>query len=149
MLTPPKVASLSASGLCRWSLRAPKATQVELRLYGSDGEPLRQPMTRSVDGYHSCERTGVVVGQRYAFQLDSGLVRPDPASLWPPEGVHAPSAVWRPDAFRWTDAAWKCPPALRSQVMSCASVRSTRKARGVRQLRLDRGTSRPQRASHV
>ncbi len=24
--------------------------------------------------------------------------------------MHAPSAVWRPDAFRWTDAAWKCPP---------------------------------------
>lgn len=110
MLTPTYGATLSASGHCRWSLWAPKATHVDLLLYGSDGEPLRQPMTRNDEGDHSFERAGVAAGQRYAFQLDGGLIRPDPASLWQPEGVHAPSAVWRPDAFRWTDAAWKCPP---------------------------------------
>ncbi|WLD13232.1 malto-oligosyltrehalose trehalohydrolase [Planctellipticum variicoloris] len=110
MLTPSCGVSLSASGHCRWTLWAPKAAQVDLLLYGNAAEPLRLPMTRSVDGYHSCERTGVVAGQRYAFRLDGGPVRPDPASLWQPDGVHAPSAVWRPDAFRWTDAAWKCPP---------------------------------------
>ena len=46
-------------------------------------------------------------GQRYAFRLDGGPERPDPCSLWQPEGVHGPSAVVRPDRFAWTDGGWK------------------------------------------
>jgi maltooligosyltrehalose trehalohydrolase len=46
-------------------------------------------------------------GQRYAYRLDGGPERPDPCSLWQPEDVHGPSAVVRPDTFRWTDAGWK------------------------------------------
>jgi maltooligosyltrehalose trehalohydrolase len=32
---------------------------------------------------------------------------PDPVSRWQPEGVHGPSRVVDPAAFRWTDDAWK------------------------------------------
>jgi maltooligosyltrehalose trehalohydrolase len=48
----------------------------------------------------------VAEGQRYAYRLDNGPERPDPASLWQPDGIHAPSAVLRPEQFRWGDRPW-------------------------------------------
>lgn len=50
---------------------------------------------------------GIIEGQRYAFSLDGGRDLPDPASRWQPDGVHAPSAVWDPTGFSWTDGGWK------------------------------------------
>jgi maltooligosyltrehalose trehalohydrolase len=58
-------------------------------------------------GYFRLVRPAVPEGQRYAYRLDGGPERPDPASLWQPDGVHAPSAVFRPGDFRWSDAGWK------------------------------------------
>ena len=58
-------------------------------------------------GYHRHEEADVPEGRRYAFRLDGGPERPDPCSLWQPEGVHGPSAVVRPDRFAWTDGGWK------------------------------------------
>jgi maltooligosyltrehalose trehalohydrolase len=57
-------------------------------------------------GYFWHTQPEVPPGQRYAYQLDGGPERPDPCSLWQPEGVHGPSAVVRPDRFRWTDHGW-------------------------------------------
>jgi len=66
-----------------------------------------QPLEPEGDGYFS----GVFhasVGDRYAFTLDDDEKRyPDPASRFQPEGVHGPSAIVDPRAFRWTDQAWK------------------------------------------
>ena len=36
-----------------------------------------------------------------------GPERPDPCSLWQPDGVHASSAVIYPERFAWSDNAWK------------------------------------------
>ena len=58
-------------------------------------------------GYHRHEEADIPEGRRYAFRLDGGPERPDPCSLWQPEGVHGPSAVVRPDRFAWTDGGWK------------------------------------------
>jgi maltooligosyltrehalose trehalohydrolase len=57
-------------------------------------------------GYFSLTRPDVPDGQRYAYRLDNGPERPDPASLWQPDGVHGPSAVFRPERFAWTDHGW-------------------------------------------
>ncbi|MCO5168803.1 MAG: malto-oligosyltrehalose trehalohydrolase [Planctomycetes bacterium] len=46
-------------------------------------------------------------GTRYRLRLDGGLLIPDPASRFQPEGPHGPSQVVDPDAFAWTDAAWQ------------------------------------------
>jgi maltooligosyltrehalose trehalohydrolase len=46
-------------------------------------------------------------GTRYAFVLADGRERPDPASRWQPEGVHEASAVVDPEAFAWSDHAWR------------------------------------------
>lgn len=45
-------------------------------------------------------------GSRYAFAVDGDDPRPDPRSLRQPDGVHAPSAVFEPDRFAWTDTGW-------------------------------------------
>jgi maltooligosyltrehalose trehalohydrolase len=46
---------------------------------------------------------GVLPSARYWYRLDGGHARPDPASRFQPDGVHGPSAVVDPAAFRWTD----------------------------------------------
>jgi maltooligosyltrehalose trehalohydrolase len=84
---------------------APRAAAVELVLI--DGERrLARMMTRAEHGYFEHTEPDVADGRRYAYRLDGGPERPDPASLWQPDGVHAPSAVYRPDRFQSTDGGW-------------------------------------------
>ena len=44
---------------------------------------------------------------RYAYTLDGGEPRPDPASRFQPDGVHGWSAIVDPREFAWTDAGWR------------------------------------------
>src|SRR5690606_19726686 len=87
-----------------------KAQRVRLALFDDAHAP---SPTRFVemspdgdDGHFTAEAPGDA-GQRYAYELDGGPLRPDPCSLWQPDGVHRPSAVVFPEDFRWTDAAWR------------------------------------------
>ena len=48
-------------------------------------------------GHFALELPAVREGQRYAYRLDGGPLRPDPCSLWQPDGVHRPSAVFFPE----------------------------------------------------
>jgi maltooligosyltrehalose trehalohydrolase len=92
-------------GSVRWRLWAPRAEKVDLILLA--GERRHSfPMTRGERGHFECIVPDVREGQRYFYRLDGGPERPDPASLWQPDGVHGPSAVLRPDGFRWTDQDW-------------------------------------------
>ena len=85
---------------------APAAKRVGLVLI--DGAARREvAMQPEEGGYHRHEEADVPEGRRYAFRLDGGPERPDPCSLWQPEGVHGPSAVVLPDRFAWTDGGWK------------------------------------------
>jgi maltooligosyltrehalose trehalohydrolase len=45
-------------------------------------------------------------GDDYVFVLDGGPPRPDPRSLWQPNGVHAASRRYEHGEFRWTDSDW-------------------------------------------
>src|SRR5579872_6428232 len=64
-------------------------------------------LTGEADGYFS----GILAlepGDRYQLRLDSsGLLLPDPASRFQPDGPHGPSEVIDPLAFPWSDAAWR------------------------------------------
>ena len=64
-------------------------------------------MTREAEGWFSLFSAQARAGSRYAYQLEDGRRRPDPASLRQPEGVHAASAVFDVNAFHWNDAGWK------------------------------------------
>jgi maltooligosyltrehalose trehalohydrolase len=61
-------------------------------------------------GYLHGTLPDIADGQRYAFRLNGGPERPDPCSLWQPDGVHGPSAVVRPERFDWTDGSWRGVP---------------------------------------
>jgi maltooligosyltrehalose trehalohydrolase len=98
----PEGALLLPEGSCRFRVLAPAAERVELLLTGRS--PV--PMEREEFGYWCAEVPGVGPGERYLYRLDGYLERPDPASRWQPEGVHAPSAVVDP-AFPWSDGGWR------------------------------------------
>jgi maltooligosyltrehalose trehalohydrolase len=89
---------------CRFTVWAPRARHVTLRLVGPVHRDVpMQPVQR---GYHLAHVEGVAPGQRYLYRLDNGPDRPDPASRWQPDGVHGPSAVDDP-AFAWHDEGWR------------------------------------------
>lgn len=64
-------------------------------------------------GYHSTFVREAGSGSRYRYRLDGGPELPDPASRFQPEGVHGPSQVVDPGAYRWRherpDDAWADP----------------------------------------
>jgi maltooligosyltrehalose trehalohydrolase len=94
-----------ADGSVRWRVWAPQAERVELVLITGEARCVHQ-MRHTERGYFSHTATGISEGQRYAYRLDGGPERPDPASRWQPEGVHQASAVLWPEHFVWSDHAW-------------------------------------------
>ncbi len=81
---------------------APKATRVTLRLLGRG------------DFEINCERDGSFfaalparVGDRYLYIVDKNQPVPDPVSRLLPEGVHGPTEILDPEAFRWKDQGWR------------------------------------------
>jgi 1,4-alpha-glucan branching enzyme len=65
-----------------------------------DGRKCRSiPTQRGKWGYYTHREPTVSAGQRYAFRVNDGPARPDPASRWQPDGVHRSSAVWCPHEF--------------------------------------------------
>lgn len=89
-------------------LWAPLASRVDLHLWDSSGtersgSPIK--MEPAGEGYWGYLAQDCPVGTRYAFSVDNGPKRPDPASRWQPESVHTASAVIDTQ-FKWTDTAW-------------------------------------------
>ena len=64
-------------------------------------------MTPEGGGYFVHRQSQVEEGLPYAFKLADGREYPDPASRWQPDGVHRPSAVFFPESYGWSDAAWR------------------------------------------
>jgi maltooligosyltrehalose trehalohydrolase len=98
-------AVLSADGGCEWRTWAPKAKQVELILIDGARRSV-QRMNAQPRGYFYYRLSEIVDGQRYAYSIDSGPDRPDPASRWQPDGVNLPSAVLSSSRFQWSDGNW-------------------------------------------
>jgi maltooligosyltrehalose trehalohydrolase len=93
----------------QWRVWAPRANAVRLVLL--DGGQRRSVlMKRRERAFFEHVEPEIEEGQRYAFRLNDGPERPDPASLWQPEGVHQPSAVVRLERFVWTDQHWQGVP---------------------------------------
>ncbi len=93
---------------CRWRVWAPGTRQVELLLtQDANSSPVRHLMVPEADGYFSLTLDNIPNGQRYLYSLDGADPRPDPASRWQPDGVHAPSAVWSAAEYQWQDHDWQ------------------------------------------
>jgi maltooligosyltrehalose trehalohydrolase len=68
-------------------------------------------LRRDEHGYWSARFRDVGPGALYRYRLNGSddRVYPDPASRFQPHGVHGPSQVIDPRAFRWSDEEWRAP----------------------------------------
>jgi maltooligosyltrehalose trehalohydrolase len=88
-----------------WRVWAPFAKNVDLVLIARENRQIR-PMTLEQHGYFTHTEEQIGEGQLYAYRLNEGPERPDPASRWQPEGVHRASAVLKVESFAWSDDSW-------------------------------------------
>jgi len=65
------------------------------------------PLQPAGEGAYETYIAGARAGDRYAYRLDGGDLRPDPASRHQPDGVHGPSQVIAADSYPWRDANWQ------------------------------------------
>jgi maltooligosyltrehalose trehalohydrolase len=79
---------------------APAPRQIEL-VIERDGRPTAIALDREADGYYSAFVPGLSAGARYQYRLD-GMLFPDPASRFQPDGPSTPSQVVDPARFQWT-----------------------------------------------
>jgi maltooligosyltrehalose trehalohydrolase len=88
-----------------WEFRvwAPLLEEVTLNLIS---EKKLVPLSREELGYWSAVVHNVAPGTAYVFRLGGGVERPDPASHYQPDGVHAPSRLVDHSRFEWGDKAW-------------------------------------------
>ncbi len=85
----------------RFRVWAPRTRCVAVRAGGSD-HPLGPPRS----GWYEGVVRGLHEGDLYALVLDGGRVRPDPASLRQPDGVHGPSQLFDVRRHAWRDRGW-------------------------------------------
>lgn len=115
---------LLPDGGVRFRLWAPSVEDVSLVLYDEeanerdDPDPRHQLPMEAVEREVGGERHRIYeatvpeaeVGTRYGFRLPGGLVVPDPASRYQPQGVHGPSEVVAPEAYAFRCAEWRGRP---------------------------------------
>jgi maltooligosyltrehalose trehalohydrolase len=103
--------AIPVAGGVRFRVWAPPAGSLTLTIH--DGKAAGDyQLPRDHEGVFDIIVDGVKAGARYAFRINEGELRPDPASRFQPEGVHGPSEVIDPTSFAWTDARWAGRPAV-------------------------------------
>jgi maltooligosyltrehalose trehalohydrolase len=94
----------SADGSTEFRVWAPRAERLEVKVLG--GEPRTFALEPAGGGVFEARAAGVAASADY-FYVVNGNERPDPVSRSQPSGVHGPSRVVAPEAFAWTDEAWR------------------------------------------
>jgi maltooligosyltrehalose trehalohydrolase len=104
----PSIGAWREGGLTTFRVWAPDRQSVDLILEG-DRRP--RPLAREEDGHWSGRFSDIVANATYRYRLDGRdeETLPDPASRFQPRGVHGPSQVIDPTAFRWSDHGWRPP----------------------------------------
>jgi maltooligosyltrehalose trehalohydrolase len=93
--------SSQPEGSVSFSVWAPHASTLSVLL------PDRAvPLQRTDEGLYTGIVSDLAVGATYSYLLEGSRARPDPVSRCQPHGVHGPSAVVDPAAFRWNDHHW-------------------------------------------
>ena len=98
------VGAFYKDGKCEFKVWAPLKKSVHLLISAPFVKEI--PLEKDESGYWKTTVDNVEPGLRYQFKLDDDLVRPDPASLSQPNGVHEASEVIDRN-FEWTDQNWR------------------------------------------
>lgn len=100
-----------ANGQTRFAVWAPEAQKVcvELVLRTGDVESVSKTyeLNQSGDGVFIGLVDNCSAGTLYRLKPDDKDARPDPRSRFQPFGVHGPSQVVDPSAYKWKDTDWK------------------------------------------
>ncbi len=86
-------------------LYAPSAKIVAVVCDLTGGEH-RFAMKKNAEGFFETVVADAEAGTRYRFDID-GVLAPDPAGRFAPDGVHGKSVVIDPCAYDWPDSAWR------------------------------------------
>lgn len=97
---------LHAEGGAIFRLFAPTASSVRLALDERTPNPRVLQMQSCGGGWHEVAVEDAVAGTQYRFVLPDDFRVPDPASRYAPLGVHGPSELVDPNAYRWHDGEW-------------------------------------------
>jgi maltooligosyltrehalose trehalohydrolase len=89
------------AGRTAFRVWAPEARRVRVVLDGGREAALAP----APDGFWEAVLPAVFPGDLYRFRVDDREPFPDPASRFQPRGVHGPSQVVDPSAFRWKNGA--------------------------------------------
>ena len=95
----------------------PRTTGVEFRILSTATHDVRLELLTgaaagsyqlrpAADGAHYCFVQHAGAGDRYWYSVNGSDPRPDPASRFQPDGVHGPSQIVDPEAFRWRNGTW-------------------------------------------
>ncbi len=103
----PRLGAWPAGDRVRFAVWAPEALRVEVIRETPGGAPLAAALDKDAGGVFQGSVTGMVPGDLYRYRIDGAGPYPDPASRFQPLGVHGPSQVVDPRAFRWTDQGWR------------------------------------------
>ena len=101
-------AVLPAEQGVRFTVWAPNAKRVRVRVTCGQGTGEQELGRGEGDDVYTTVVRAARAGDDYVFLLDDDdQPLPDPVSRWQPEGVHGPSRVVDPAAFRWHDGGWR------------------------------------------
>ena len=103
MPSPSFIGAIHARGETLFRVWAPQARAVEVVFENAQATPL--PLQRDSDGYF----TGTTASRvsLYKYRVDGTGPWPDPCSRFQPQGVHGPSMIVDPTAFKWNDSQWR------------------------------------------
>ena len=93
-------------GGVRFRVWAPRAGAASVLLENAGRDRVEIPMQPEPEGWFSLATDRAAAGTRYWYVVD-GVPLPDPASRFQPDGVHGPSEVIDPTAYRWHDDHWE------------------------------------------
>ncbi len=98
------VGSFYHDGICDFSVWAPQKSSVQLLI----SYPFQKEINLENDeaGYWKTTVQNIQPSLRYSYKIDNDIVRPDPASVSQPDGVHKDSEVIERQ-YNWTDNNWK------------------------------------------
>jgi len=103
MPSPSLLGAVRARGESLFRVWAPQARAVEVVFEDSPQQPLT--LERESSGYFGGATSAPV--SLYKYRVDGTGPWPDPCSRFQPQGVHGPSLIVDPAAFKWSDAKWR------------------------------------------